>query len=356
MNKKSIAIVIKCLLGNGAEKVVQNQSALLHKYGHDVHIFCFTDTQEIPIDKNVPIHIFPVKRLKWLPSSYRKRLIRAQLERFIEKTMGGSPDIVLSHLNAADRILSESKFNVAMFIHMHVSNFYLKGLSKDKRQNKIEKMRTVYEHRKCIAVSEGVGQDFKQILPKCDIQTIYNPLNSNYVADLAKLTPNAAAPPEQYVVHIGSLTQVKQHALLLEAYSLSSQFSPLLIIGKGPEEEAIRSKIKELNLEKTVTMIGFTDNPYPYLLAARGLILSSESEALPTVILEAISLNTPVISTDCPCGPREMLPEANLVPNNDPQALAQKIDNLIGDPEKFRSTLSPKFSEEYIINQYLELV
>ena len=155
--------------------------------------------------------------------------------------------------------------------------------------------------------------------------------------------------------HVGSLTTVKRHDLLLKAYALSKQASPLLIIGKGPLEDAIHAQIIEFQLEEKVTLVGFTDNPYPYIKSATGLILSSQSESLPTVILEAFSLGTPVISTDCPCGPREMLPELNLAPTDDPVSLAKKIDQLVERPEDFCASLPSQFSEEHIINQYLSL-
>lgn len=354
MPKKSIAIVIKCLLGNGAEKVVQHQSSLFHRYGHKVHIFCFTDTQEIPIDENVPIHIFPLNRMKWLPSSIRKKRVASQLDNFIEKIMG-TPDLVLSHLNSADRILSQSSLNVAMMIHMHVSHFYLMNLPAGLRIAKIDKIRSIYQHRKCIAVSQGVAKDFQSLIPGCDIHTIYNPINHEYVDSLSRELPRPITPPDSYLVHIGSLTAVKRHDLLLEAYALSTQDLPLLLVGKGPLEAAIRAQIKALNLEERVIMVGFTDNPYPYMKSALGLILSSDSEALPTVILEALSLGTPVISTDCPAGPRELLPKMNLAPVNNPAALAKKINQLADSPEKFISDLGSQFDEEHIISQYLNL-
>lgn len=354
MKKKSIAIVIKCLLGNGAEKVVQNQSALFLKYGHDVHIFCFTDTQEIPINEKIPIHIFPVNGLKWLPRTFRKKFLTTKLDHFIEKKMG-TPDLVLSHLNVADRVLSQSRHNVAMLIHMHVSQFYLLGLSEHEKIAKIAKMRSIYQHRKCIAVSKGVSEDFKELFPSCDVHTIYNPLDSEYVKSQSNAAPSPLDPPAQYLVHVGSLTPVKRHDLLLQAYSLSEQALPLLIIGKGPLEDSIRAQIKELKLEDKVHLVGFTSNPYPYIKKSRGLILSSQSESLSTVILEAISLGTPVISTDCPCGPREMLPELNLVTPNEAIELAKKMNELVDSPENFKTTLPSTFSEKCIINQYLNL-
>ena len=352
MGKKSIAIVIKCLLGNGAEKVVQQQSSLFHKYGHDVHIFCFTDIQEIPINENVPIHIFPVNRFKWLPKSLRKHLTASRLDLFIISKMG-TPDLVLSNLNAADRILCLSKLKVALLHHMHLSTFYLKGLNPEDLTKKLEKFDTTYGQRKSIAVSKGVCDDIRKYFPKWDIQTIYNPLDLDYVKSNAQ--QHVDDTPSQYLLHVGSFTKVKRHDILLQAYALSEQTLPLLLIGKGPLEPEIRSLISQLGLEKKVTLLGFKTNPYPYISRAHGLIVSSQSEALPTVILEAIALNTPVISTDCPCGPAEILPAPNLIPVASPKAMAILMNELSSNPQNFLSEAPTEFAEQHIVEKYLNI-
>lgn len=84
------------------------------------------------------------------------------------------------------------------------------------------------------------------------------------------------------------------------------------MVGKGECENKIKELVTSLNLENQVIFTGFKSNPYPLLSKAKGLILSSDYEGLPTVILEALALKVPVISTDCPSGPNEILPEHSL--------------------------------------------
>lgn len=85
------------------------------------------------------------------------------------------------------------------------------------------------------------------------------------------------------------------------------------------------------------------------------MILSSDYEGLPTVILEAVALGVPVISTDCPSGPGEILPDNNLVAVNDDAALAKKIYEVSVKPESFKITMPEKFTSQVVTQQYLGL-
>jgi glycosyltransferase involved in cell wall biosynthesis len=118
----------------------------------------------------------------------------------------------------------------------------------------------------------------------------------------------------------------------------------LLIIGKGNERENLISLISKWHLENYIQLLGFKENPYPWIKRSDCLVLSSISEGMPTVLIEAMALKTPVISTDCPSGPKEITDNGEsgiLVPMNKPKILADAL-NLIYTNEKLREQLIKK--------------
>jgi glycosyltransferase involved in cell wall biosynthesis len=113
-----------------------------------------------------------------------------------------------------------------------------------------------------------------------------------------------------------------------------------MIVGQGRQEKRLRALIDELDLFREVALVGFLDNPYAYIARADLLVVSSLREGGPQVLIEAMALGTPVVSTDCPNGPREILEFGRygpLVPRRDPpdlsRAMAQTLDHPLSANE-----------------------
>jgi glycosyltransferase involved in cell wall biosynthesis len=133
-----------------------------------------------------------------------------------------------------------------------------------------------------------------------------------------------------------------------------------LILGEGEDRIPLEALIKEYKLEQDISMPGFVTNPYPFMVHAAGFILSSRWEGLPTVLVEAMSLGTPIIATDCPSGPREILMAGKfgqLVPVNDPFALASAIAKTLTT-----NVLRPSedcwkpFALDAVVDQYIHVL
>lgn len=114
-----------------------------------------------------------------------------------------------------------------------------------------------------------------------------------------------------YFVYVGRLHKVKSPEYILMQFAHFQQKTGrmvcLIMVGSGPQKENLEKKIIELNLVQYVKIVSYCDNPFPYIYNSKALILASISEGLPNVILEAMALQCPVISTDCLSGPRELL-------------------------------------------------
>lgn len=123
--------------------------------------------------------------------------------------------------------------------------------------------------------------------------------------------------------------------------------------------DTLRQLIASYGLAQHVILPGFQANPYSWIKYARALVLSSDFEALPGVLIEALICGTPVVSTDCPSGPNEILtgPLAHwLTPVNDPQALAEKIQEVLDHPYQPDLNALQRFEIHTILQQYQALL
>jgi glycosyltransferase involved in cell wall biosynthesis len=214
-----------------------------------------------------------------------------------------------------------------------------------------------------IAVSKGVAYDLALVtnLPPSRIQVIYNPI---VTPELQKKAESLLEHPwfgigePPVVLGVGRLTAQKAFGVLIDAFAQvrKSQLVRLLILGEGEERPTLEAQISQLGLEQDVDLPGFVSNPYPYMAHAALFVLSSRWEGLPTVLVEAMSLRTPVIATDCPSGPREILRDGQygqLVPMDDPCALALAMQNCLANRATFPNEESWKpFELNFVTDQY----
>lgn len=148
----------------------------------------------------------------------------------------------------------------------------------------------------------------------------------------------------QRIITIGRLQEQKGHACLLEALARlvheDQRDVQLVLCGQGPLESELRRQIQQLRLTERVTLTGYLANPYPELRSAELFVLPSLWEGLPNTLLEAIALGVPVVSADCPTGPREILEDGRLgklVPPGDSQALAKALADVLDHPDEARA-------------------
>lgn len=168
-------------------------------------------------------------------------------------------------------------------------------------------------------------------------------------------------------VHVERFAYQKGHRLLLKAVELLRKKNDnfvVLCIGDGELFEEIKNEIHVRGLEKHVLQLGRKLNPYPYIKASRALLLTSDLEGMPIILLDALSIGTPIISTDCPTGPREILEDGKygiLLPVGDAQAIADAMLQMIDDDNLFNrlSNLGPqraaRFDLPNIIHEWEQL-
>jgi len=193
-----------------------------------------------------------------------------------------------------------------------------------------------------VSVSRGAADDLARIvgIPSERIRVIYNPVLSPRFFETAKMPvehPWFTTKTLPLIVSAGRLTRQKNFGLLLRAFSAVRSRSParLVIFGEGEERPALQKLVQELGIGADVSLPGWTSNVAAFIARADVFVLSSLWEALPTVLVEALALGTPVVSTDCRSGPREILGDGKygtLVPPEDFELLASAVESILKVP------------------------
>lgn len=238
------------------------------------------------------------------------------------------------------------------------------SLANTKSAVKRQAMRWLYRQAGgVVAVSEGVAQDLRGLgLSGSRISVIRNPVDVERLGQLASVgLPLELRDKAPYVVSLGRLTEAKDFSTLLRAYAISTLRSShrLIIIGEGEQRTNLESLILALGLEDRVLLTGAMDNPYHVLAGASLHVLSSRWEGYPNVLLEALALKVPVVSTDCPHGPREILDggrHGRLVPVGDPAALARAMDAELEQPSSGFAILLEANNPQVVASSYLTLL
>ena len=218
-----------------------------------------------------------------------------------------------------------------------------------------------------VAASQGVAQDLAKItgIPQEKMKVIYNPAIPTDLKKKAKEPLDHAwfAPGEPpVIIGVGRLEQQKDFPTLIQAFARVRQVRParLLILGWGPNRPQLEALITELDLENEVALLGHVDNPLPYMTRATVFVLSSKWEGFGNVVVEAMALGTPVISTNCPSGPSESLANGKygfLTPIGDTEAMAEKILQVLSGQTKY---VAPEWLEQFklenVTQKYLDVL
>jgi glycosyltransferase involved in cell wall biosynthesis len=160
---------------------------------------------------------------------------------------------------------------------------------------------------------------------------------------------------------VGRLTAAKDFPTLVRAFAVVRAQRParLVIVGDGEERGALLDLAKTLGIEKDMRLTGFDTNPYRYMSRSAVFVLSSQWEGFGNVLVEAMALGTPVVSTNCESGPAEILEDGRwgkLVPVKDHRALATAILHTLAQPGPDARKRAEDFSVDRIVEEYLALL
>ena len=218
-----------------------------------------------------------------------------------------------------------------------------------------------------VSVSSGVADDIAYLsgLPREAFSVIHNPIlppdtpSDTAIAEAHRLWNG---PEGARIVSVGSIKPEKNHSLLMRAFALLNRSEArLMFVGEGKGRDALLSLARDLGVDDRVILAGFQPDPTPFYKTADLFVLSSDYEGFGNVIVEAMACGTPVVSTDCPSGPREILENGRfgrLVPVGDAEALSNAMGSALDRPEDSDALKrrAADFAPEIAAHKYLNLL
>lgn len=354
---KKICLLTDSLGAGGAEKMAANMSLSLVAKGYQVHVVSMLNK----IHYNFGGTLYNFGSIK-----ERSNKLNAffQFKSFFKNN---AFDVIIDH-RVRSRFFKEILFSKFVFKNSHVIycvhhfdlSLYFSSIT-----NSFLAIFPHVKNRLFVSVSKEAQKHLKQTL-NIESHLIYNyvlesDIKNSFVNHTKKLDFS-------YIIAVGRLVKMKQFDLLIHCYKntqLVKNNIKLLILGEGEEKQSLQKLIEKLNLETYVLLEGFQNDAFNYIKNAKALVLSSQFEGFPMVLIEALALKTPLIAFDCKSGPNEIIiHEENglLVPAQNSELLTKAMDKLLLEENFYHqiknniTVQSNPFSEENTINQWVDLI
>jgi len=353
------AFILANLKGGGAEKSILNLALALSNRNHEVHLILLEDNQTYSLSKSYEVHLL-AKNIRG--GFFGKFFSALKLKQKYKELSQNKPfDICISTLPYTDSVVLLAKipnvwFRIANTLSAEIRK--ISAINPKKAVRKLARYKKMYEGKNLIAVSNGVARDLKDNLDlkHANIKTIYN------LYDFEKISVMAAEvdsdiPEYPYVIYAGRFEPQKRFDLMFSAWKRAELPHKLILLTN--HSTTLEQLIKEMGVVETVEIAGFKNNPYPWIKHAEMLVLSSDHEGLPNVLIESLICGTRIVSTDCPSGPREIMSgilSQYLVPMNNPDALAKAMVTALKSPFSLPSGFVEKYSSKKTIAQYESLL
>lgn len=355
-----IALFLPSLRGGGAERVMVNLSKGFVEYGLKVDLVLVK--AEGPYISMVPPEVRVI--------DLRASRVLTSLPKLIRYLKRERPEALLSAMDHTNIVALWARKLAAVQCKMVVSVHNVISMAAHNAPTARERFMPYFVRKfypwadAIVAVSKGVADDLARVtgLSRESIWVIYNPIVISELLEKAKEPIGHAwfAPGQPPVIlSVGRLTKQKDYLTLIRAFAMVRKERPikLMILGEGAERSKLECLVHEFRLEEDISMPGFVENPYAYMARSSLFVLSSVWEGLPNVLIEAMACGCPIVATDCPSGPYEILDGGEygkLVPVGNCEAMAKAIIETLDTPKdslKLQKRAS-EFNLEKAVQQY----
>jgi glycosyltransferase involved in cell wall biosynthesis len=326
-----IAIYLPTLNGGGAERVMVTLATAFAERGDEVDLVLAKPHG--PYLKDVNRHVRVV--------SLGGKRVLASLPALAGYLRRERPKVMLTALNHANVVAvvahALARVPTKLVVSVHNTLTFSNRFDRSARARALlPLMRWAYPRASgVVAVSTGVADDLVNAigLARERISVVHNPVVT------AEMSEQVGAPLDHHwfaegappvILGIGRLTPQKDFPTLLRAFAKvrSVRNCRLVILGEGKQRADLEALVRDLRLHADVAMPGFVPNPFPWMRRASLFVLSSAWEGFGNALVEAMACGTPVVSTDCPSGPAEILAGGvwgRLVPVGNNDALADAV-------------------------------
>lgn len=302
-----------------------------------------------------------------LPAAHRNTVLPT-LVRYLRREQPVALLTASHRLNRAAllaRWLSRVDTRIAIRMGMTLAGQF-ESLGPGRGRRLLRSMRFWYPRADAVIVpSRGLGEEMCEHagVSPARLHVIANPIVTPQFTKLAEESLDddwftANAPP--VILGAGSLEPRKDWATLVHAFARlrARRHCRLMILGEGRERARLEALARELGIADDLRLPGYEANPYRYMRRSDAFVLCSRREGSGAVLVEALACGTPVVATDCPVGPAEILQDGEvgpLVPVGDEAALETAIERILDDrpdPETLRAAAEP-FRADRSAQRYL---
>lgn len=363
LEQKRIVFVIESLKVGGAERVVANLAAEFDKNRWDVEIVIIRETGliEAELPESVDVHVLDSDRTL------------ASIPRLVSYFRERQPDIVIAnmtHVNVVAALsvnLSRIDTDLVVVEHSMLSERIERIDNRKERLTALLASRLYLWADSIVAVSSGLADDVAAVtgINRSLITTIYNPIDIGHIREQATKDIKHEWFKDSelsVIIGVGRLEVRKDFPTLLRAFArvVQNQQCRLVICGDGPQQESLRDLADQLDIQERVCFLGWVENPYKYMSQSDVFVLSSSNEGFANVIVEALAVGCPVVSTDCESGPAEILEDGawgKLVPVGDEKVMANSIKQVLVEPPEMDSLRkrASEFDTPIIYQSYINL-
>ncbi|WP_410682043.1 glycosyltransferase [Avibacterium paragallinarum] len=357
-----ILFLHRWLVMGGVEKVLINYLHLLKDVEEfEIDVLLDTELEDSHFSKMIPdnirvSYIFSNDDRKLFNDLYSKKydnILNRIIYKFVKlKTkkgrrnelnrhiIDGQYDVVINFSDHFDSYINFRTHNLPIIRWVHGSF----RPNQDKYAKKAGEY--FYKYKRIVAICEEMSEQIRVYLKEKKqysfdtdkVSMIFNPINFDEIIMKSKEIVCVKKP---YFVQVARLDKGKRHCDLINIYSelvrVNNIKENLYIIGGGEEYENLNTQIAKLNLQSRCFLLGEVNNPYPYMKDATLFLHTSESEGLPTVLLESLALNVPVIAMNCKTGVKEILNYGKcgeLIPLGDLKQFVDKTFELLNAQDK----------------------
>ena len=379
-----LALFVYCLTGGGAQRRTITLANAFAARGHRVDLVVVSSPESQTANLRPDVRVVP------LDSGWRRRVVRLNRHINVRGLLTAAatpvlvrylrherPDILLSAANHVNLVslwawrLSGTRAPLVLRASNHPSgNLRQWPAGQPLSRTSVGRLPAPLcpWGEEVTAVSGGVAADLVKLtwMPRERITTICNPVVTPEIERDAQATldyPWFAPGSPPVILGVGKLKIQKDFPNLVRAFARVRRAVPvrLVILGEGGERKKLERLSRELGVAADVVLPGSVENPFAWMSKASVFGLSSAWEGLPGVLIEAMACGCPVVSTDCPSGPAEILEDGKfgpLVPVGDDAALAQAILSVLRRPpdrDRLRARAAA-FSVEPAVDRYLEVL